>query len=52
MTMSGSVAGVDGDTVTVSFTGANSLGAHMAGSARIVLPGGHDGPDTHDGEVG
>ena len=52
MTMSGSVAGVDGDTVTVSFTGANSLGAHMTGSARIVLSGGHDGPDTHDGEVG
>ena len=52
MTMSGSVAGVDGVTVTVSFTGANSLGAHMTGSARIVLPGGHDGPDTHDGEVG
>ncbi len=40
MTMSGEVSSVaDDGTVTVGFTGANSLGAHMTGTAEIVLPG-------------
>jgi hypothetical protein len=47
MTMSGSVAAVDGATgvVTVAFRGANSLGDHVSGTAELVLPGGASYPD-------
>ncbi len=41
MTMSGAVSAVGDDgTVTVGFRGTNSLGAHMTGTAEIVLPAG------------
>jgi hypothetical protein len=41
MTLSGNVAAVDpSGSVTVSYRGLNSLGAHVTGTAELVLPGG------------
>ena len=40
MTMSGTITEIDGDTVTVAFKGANSLGNHMTGTAEIGLAAG------------
>ena len=44
MTLSGNVAGVDAGTgvLTVSYRGLNSLGAHVTGTAELVLPGGSE----------
>ena len=38
MTMSGTVAAVDGDLITVEVRGRNSLGDHVTGTVTVLLP--------------
>jgi acyl dehydratase len=38
MTLTGRVAAVDGDRVTVEVRGANSMGDHVTGSVDVVIP--------------
>lgn len=38
MTLSGSVSAIEGQAVTLEFTGVNRIGNHVTGSAVIVLP--------------
>ncbi|MEU9732475.1 MaoC/PaaZ C-terminal domain-containing protein [Streptomyces sp. NPDC048002] len=39
MVLTGRIEAVDGDTVTVRVVGTNSLGAHVTGTATVVLDG-------------
>jgi MaoC like domain len=38
MTLTGTVASVEGSTVAVQIRGANSLGDHVSGTVKVVLP--------------
>ncbi|MER6672002.1 MaoC family dehydratase [Streptomyces sp. NPDC000983] len=40
MVLTGRIEAVDGDTLTVRVVGTNSLGAHVTGTATVVLGGG------------